>query len=151
MFSMQKSIGIGMIGLGWVSNQYMKSFLNNDFCEVLAICDIDVEKAEKIKEKNIDNAIKDIIYEWQNETDNKKQSVNDHYFSTVEMAVTDWGKGSETNAIDFKEKLKPSVIISDEASGFTDPQFWGEYNVIEPEKSIDSAIKKIQKQLEKKK
>ena len=81
----------------------------------------------------------------------KKKLFNTNYFSTVEMAVTDWGKGSENKSIDFKEKLKPSVIISDEASGFTDHQFWGEYNVIEPEKSIDSAIKKIQKQLEKKK
>ena len=67
------------------------------------------------------------------------------------MAVTDWGKESEKKSIDFKEKLKPSVIISDEASGFTDHQFWGEYNVIEPEKSIESAIKKIQKQLQKRK
>jgi hypothetical protein len=81
----------------------------------------------------------------------KKKLFNTNYFSTVEMAVTDWGKGSEANAVDFKERLKPSVIISDEATGFTDHQFWGEYNVIEPEKSIETAIKKIQKQLEKKK
>ena len=81
----------------------------------------------------------------------KKKLFNTNYFSTVEMAVTDWGKGSEANAVDFKERLKPSVIISDEASGFTDHQFWGDYNVIEPEKSIETAIKKIQKQLEKKK
>ena len=81
----------------------------------------------------------------------KKRLFNTNYFSTVEMAVTDWGKGSENKTKDFKEKLKPSVIIGDEASGFVDHQFWGEYNVIEPEKSIDSAIKKIKKQLEKKK
>ena len=81
----------------------------------------------------------------------KKRLFNTNYFSTVEMAVTDWGKGSENKTTDFKEKLKPTVIISDEASGFTDHQFWGDYNVIEPEKSIESAIKKIQKQLEKKK
>jgi hypothetical protein len=81
----------------------------------------------------------------------KKRLFNTNYFSTVEMAVTDWGKGAESNSLDFKQKLRPSVIISDEASGFADHQFWGEYNVIEPEKSIDSAIKKIQKQLEKKK
>jgi len=80
----------------------------------------------------------------------KKKLFNTNYFSTVEMAVTDWGKGSEENSIDFKEKLRPTVIISDEATGFTDHQFWGEYNVIEPEKSIETAIKKIQKQLEKK-
>ena len=81
----------------------------------------------------------------------KKKLFNTNYFSTVEMAVTDWGNGTESNSSDFKQKLRPSVIISDEASGFNDHQFWGEYNVIEPEKSIDSAIKKIQKQLEKKK
>lgn len=81
----------------------------------------------------------------------KKRLFNTNYFSTVEMAITDWGKGSEANAVDFKERLKPSVIISDQATGFTDHQFWGDYNVIEPEKSIESAIKKIQKQLEKKK
>jgi len=80
----------------------------------------------------------------------KKKLFNTNYLSTVEMAVTDWGKGAEDKSLNFTEKLKPSVIITDEASGFTDSQFWGEYNVIEPEKSIDSAIKKIQKKLEKK-
>jgi hypothetical protein len=80
----------------------------------------------------------------------KKKLFNTNYYSTVEMAITDWGKGAENKAFDYKDRLKPSVIISDEASGFSDPKFWGEFNVIEPEKSIDSAIKKIQKQLEKK-
>jgi len=80
----------------------------------------------------------------------KKRLFNTNYYSTVEMAVTDWGKSAESKSANFTEKLKPSVIISDEASGFTDAQFWGEYNVIEPEKSIDSAIRKIQKKLEKK-
>jgi len=78
----------------------------------------------------------------------KKKLFNTNYFSTVEMAVTNWGKEAEEKSTDFKEKLKPSVIITDEASGFTDHQFWGEFNVIEPEKSIESAIKKIQKKLE---
>lgn len=80
----------------------------------------------------------------------KKRLFNTNYFSTVEMAVTDWGQGAENKSFNYKDRLKPSVIISDEADGFSDPKFWGEFNVIEPEKSIDSAIKKIQKQLEKK-
>ena len=80
----------------------------------------------------------------------KKKLFNTTYNSTVEMAVTDWGKAAEKKSNDFKDRLKPSVIIVDEASGFSDPQFWGEFNVIEPEKSIETAIKKIQKQLEKK-
>ena len=80
----------------------------------------------------------------------KKKLFNTNYLSTVEMAVTNWGKGTEDKSASFGEKLKPTVIIADEASGFTDSDFWGEYNVIEPEKSIESAIKKIQKKLEKK-
>ena len=80
----------------------------------------------------------------------KKKLFHSNYHSIIEMAVTDWEPYTEKKSIDYKERLKPSVVISDEASGFSEPQFWGEYNVIEPEKSIESAIKKIQKQLEKK-
>ena len=43
--------------------------------------------------------------------------------------------------------MKSSIILNDEALGFADPDFWGEYNIIEPEKSIESAIKKIRRQL----
>ncbi len=80
----------------------------------------------------------------------KRKLFNTNYYSTIEMAVTDWKQGEDPEKIPSKERLRPSVIVSDEASGFSDPQFWGAYNVIEPEKSIESAIKKIQKQMEKK-
>jgi len=74
---------------------------------------------------------------------------NTIYHTTIEMAVTDWKKNESNKLFKVKERLKPSVIISDKASGFSDPNFWGEYNVIEPEKPIESAIKKIQRQLKK--
>jgi hypothetical protein len=47
--------------------------------------------------------------------------------------------------------MKTSMILTDEAIGFSDPDFWGSYNIIEPEKSIENAIKKIIKQLSKSK
>lgn len=76
----------------------------------------------------------------------KKRLFNSVYTISSEMAITDWEKNFED---DFtkKETLKPSFILADEASGFSDPKFWGEYNIIEPEKSIESAIEKINKQL----
>jgi len=78
-----------------------------------------------------------------------KRLFNSVYYSTIEMAITDW-KFNENNIVTRpKNRLRSSVVLSDEASGFSDPQFWGEYNVIEPEKPIESAIKKIQKQLKK--
>lgn len=79
----------------------------------------------------------------------KKKWFNSIYYSTTEMAITDWQKVTDVKKIKQKDRLKSSVILSDEASGFSDPEFWGEYNLIEPEKPIHSAIKKIQKQLKK--
>ena len=73
---------------------------------------------------------------------------NSVYSMTCEMAVTDWEKNLSGN-LKGKDKLRRNIILSDEAIGFSDPDFWGEYNIIEPEKSIESAIKKIQKQLKK--
>ncbi|GGX27488.1 carboxypeptidase-like regulatory domain-containing protein [Aquimarina muelleri] len=79
----------------------------------------------------------------------KKRLFNSIYKLNVEMAITDWKKNTNNENIRPKDRLKASVVISDEASGFSDPKFWGEYNVIEPEKPIESAIKKIQKKLQK--
>ena len=72
---------------------------------------------------------------------------NSIYTLNSEMAITDW-EISVGESFSRKETLKPSVILSDETSGFSDPTFWGEYNIIEPEKSIESAIEKINKQLQ---
>jgi len=69
------------------------------------------------------------------------------YSVSSEMAVTDWKLNSDNDKPSFKESMRKSIIISDEASGFSDPEFWGAYNVIEPEKSIETAIKKIRRQL----
>jgi hypothetical protein len=82
-------------------------------------------------------------------TINKKRKwFNKIYSLTSEMAVTDW-KINKTDKLKSKDRLRTSIIIADEASGFSDPEFWGAFNVIEPEKSIESAINKIRRQLKK--
>ena len=78
-----------------------------------------------------------------------KKLFNSVYSMTCEMAVTDWTNNNESLLPKAKDRMKSSIILNDEALGFTDPDFWGEYNIIEPEKSIESAIKKIQRQLRK--
>jgi CarboxypepD_reg-like domain len=78
----------------------------------------------------------------------KNKLFSSNYTLDIEMAITDWEKNI-IEKLKSKYGLKPSVILSDEASGFSDPEFWGKYNIIEPEKSIESAIKKIIKQLKK--
>lgn len=78
----------------------------------------------------------------------KKKLFNSKYNLDVEMAITDWRK-NENEVLKGKDRLRSTVVLADEAEGFSDPKFWGEYNIIEPDKSIESAIRKIQRQLKK--
>ncbi len=78
-----------------------------------------------------------------------KRLFNSVYNMNCEMAVTDWQQNENIKMPRYKDRLKSSVILADEAIGFGDPDFWGKYNIIEPEKSIESAIKKIKRQLRK--
>ena len=78
----------------------------------------------------------------------KRKLFNTHYSSSIEMAVTDWEKSPVKNAKP-NERLRQNVVMMDEVSAFADPDFWGIYNVIEPEKSIDQAIRKIQRKIKK--
>ncbi len=78
----------------------------------------------------------------------KRKLFNSKYYVSSEMAITDWHQNGSSGSIKWRDRMKPSIIIADEASGFSDPEFWGAYNVIEPEKSIESAIDKIKRQLE---
>ena len=80
-----------------------------------------------------------------------KRLFNSVYSMSCEMAITDWEKNIENTIPKSKDRMKASIILSEEAIGFADPDFWGEYNIIEPEKSIESAIKKIQRQLRREK
>jgi len=78
----------------------------------------------------------------------KKKLFNSNYDIIIEMAVTDWKKNEENIKLKNTEKLRSNVILTDKTSGFSDPDFWGQYNIIEPEKSIENAIQKIQRKLD---
>lgn len=79
----------------------------------------------------------------------KGKLFNSVYTLNSEMAVTDWELHESKFAKLKNQMLRPTTILTDQASGFSDPEFWGEYNIIEPEKSIENAISKIRKQLKK--
>lgn len=78
----------------------------------------------------------------------KGKLFNNTYTLSSEMAITDWEISDTKLTKNRSQIIRPTTILSDKASGFSDPRFWGAYNIIEPEKSIESAIKKIQKQLQ---
>lgn len=81
----------------------------------------------------------------------KGRLFNSVYTLNSEMAITNWNTTDEkySRPENRASILKPTSILIDEASGFMDADFWGEYNIIEPEKSIETAIEKIRKQLDK--
>ncbi|MCA0933684.1 carboxypeptidase-like regulatory domain-containing protein [Lutimonas saemankumensis] len=74
-----------------------------------------------------------------------KKLFNSVYNVAIEMAVTDWKPNTQDISVRNRDRMKRNVILTDETSGFSDPEFWGELNVIEPDKSIENAIKKIQR------
>lgn len=80
--------------------------------------------------------------------DYDKKLFNSIYTLSSEMAITDW-KFNTTNKTRPDNPLRPTVILTEEIRGFGDPEFWGQYNIIEPEKSIESAIRKIRNKINK--
>ena len=69
---------------------------------------------------------------------------NTTYNTTFELVNTNW-KNQDSKAQINTQKLSPYVIMSDKIPNSADVNFWGQYNIIEPEKSIESAIIKIQR------
>jgi len=78
----------------------------------------------------------------------KKKLFNSRYFVDSEMAVTNWQPQNEDRIKKGDNFLNKRVVMADDISGFTDLQFWGSNNIIEPDKSIQNAIEKIQENIQ---
>lgn len=77
-----------------------------------------------------------------------KKLFNSIYSTMTEMAVTDMDF-ENVNKLKYKESSKFSDVLAEQVSQFEDPDFWGEYNIIKPDESIEAAIEKIGKKLKK--
>src|SRR5690606_32573416 len=73
----------------------------------------------------------------------KGRLFDSRYVVKSEMAVTGWVVNPTGNFRRDEAFINPTVIMADDVSGFTDLQFWGANNIIEPDKSIQNAIQKI--------
>lgn len=77
----------------------------------------------------------------------KRRLFNSRYKVNSELAVTNWKINTEGRVKKDNTFLNERVIMADDISGFADLEFWGENNIIEPDKSIENAIEKIRKNL----
>jgi hypothetical protein len=75
-----------------------------------------------------------------------KKLFNTYYTTMSEIAITD---RTDQEVIKFagKDKIKYNDVFSDKVTAFTDKEFWGDYNVIEPDQSIESAIRRLSRKL----
>lgn len=78
----------------------------------------------------------------------KRRSIFKNHFTVMsELAVTDHRPGVININNDARVRFKD--LMSEKVSDFTDDSFWENYNIIEPDQSIENIIKKIVKQLKK--
>lgn len=75
-----------------------------------------------------------------------KSFFRNHYVITGEMAVTAHNEAPARIGADKRIRFKD--FLSEKVGDFRDDDFWGDYNVIEPDKSIDAVIRRIIRRLE---
>ena len=72
----------------------------------------------------------------------KRRLFKNNYYVMSELAITD---RVEENVAKFasQEIFKQNMVFEEKVQNFTDADFWGDNNIIEPESAIENAIKKI--------
>ena len=73
----------------------------------------------------------------------KKRLMKTQYAVVNELVVTD--VASEAVRIPRNEAFHAADALSDKAAEFYDPDFWKDYNIIEPSESLENAINKLKK------
>lgn len=73
----------------------------------------------------------------------KKRLFATSYTAVNELVVTDVREPAVQ--IPRSEVFRPSDILSDKAAEFRDPDFWKDYNIIEPSESLEHAIGRLRR------
>ena len=76
----------------------------------------------------------------------KKKLFKSTFTAMSEMAITDIDPEGITK-YKYRETTRRSDIFIEKVGDFEDPDFWGEYNIIQPEESIQTAINRIGRKL----
>jgi hypothetical protein len=108
---------------------------------MMKITPIETKYIVKYKEENgkyyFSHARGEVVFK----IDWDKKVFNSRYTIMTEIASTD---RTDKNVVKFpgEQQLRSTIIFEDKVLPFADPEFWGEYNIIKPEESIENAIKK---------
>ena len=70
------------------------------------------------------------------------------YIISSEIAITD-KYGENVKKFPRDERIRSTDVIAEKVEYFQDPNFWGDYTIIEPNKEITNAIRRLSGKLEK--
>ncbi len=73
----------------------------------------------------------------------RKRLFKTRYTAVNELVVTD--VRPEAIPIPRRERFRSSDFLNDKAEEFQDPDFWADYNIIEPSESLEHAINRLRK------
>jgi hypothetical protein len=76
----------------------------------------------------------------------KHHLLKNKYSIVGELAITDTDNPAGLN-LNPDRKIRMKDILSKRVNDFSDPNFWGQYNIIQPEENIQSIINKIIRQM----
>ncbi|MCQ2142138.1 MAG: carboxypeptidase-like regulatory domain-containing protein [Bacteroidales bacterium] len=74
----------------------------------------------------------------------KKRFFNSTYSIVSEMVATDI-KTEDVEQIPLKYSFRSKDIFEDKVDDFSDPDFWGDYNILEPSESLEHAVDRLRK------
>jgi len=74
----------------------------------------------------------------------KKMFATD-YTAVTEMVVTDRHSGTDATPIQRADEFSSKASLADKTSLYTDPDFWKDYNIIEPSVSLEQALGRLKK------
>ena len=69
-----------------------------------------------------------------------------NYFVMSEVAITDVD-ASNIVKHRLRDTSRPAEILVERVTDFEDPEFWGDYNIIRPEQTIEEAIERLGRRL----
>ena len=78
--------------------------------------------------------------------DARKRLFNTEFTAIAEMVVTNRHAGEEAVPIERKEAFRSSEILADKSVSYSDPDFWKDYNIIEPTESLEHALGRLKKE-----
>lgn len=77
--------------------------------------------------------------------DSRRRLFNTEFTAIAEMVVTNRYVGEAVEPIDRKEAFRSSETLADKTRAYFDPDFWKDYNIIEPTESLENAIDRLKK------